>query len=337
VVYANDTMYTCSSDSLTLIKDMVAEHNLNRVVVASCTPRTHEPIFQDTLREAGLNPFLFEMANIRDQASWVHRDQPEKATAKAKDLIRMSVARARLLEPLYKVDVPLTHTAVVIGGGVAGMTAAAALGDMGHEVHLVEREAAKLGGRVLELDQTIKGSSPADFVAGLEQRVVDNPNVKIHLAATLEDFHGFIGNFSSVIATADGKRTPIDHGVVIVATGSQEARPELYGLGQSDKIVTGLDLEHLLSAGDERLAGSRRRRLHPLRRLARRGALYCSRTCCQQSVKNAIRLKEADPERPVYVWFKEVRTFGLLEEYYTRARELGVIFTRYDNDSKPRS
>ncbi len=334
VVYANDTMYTCSSDSLTLIKDMVAEHDLNRVVVASCTPRTHEPIFQDTLREAGLNPFLFEMANIRDQASWVHRDHPGEATDKAKDLIRMSVARARLLEPLYKVDVPLTHATVVIGGGVAGMTAAAALGEMGHEVHLVEREAA-LGGRVLELDQTIKGSRPADFAAALQQRVIDNPNVKIHLASTLEDFHGFIGNFSSVIAAADGRRTPIDHGVVIVATGSQEARPDLYSLGQSDKIVTGLELEHLFATDQARLAKADAVGFILCAGSLEEGANYCSRTCCQQSVKNAIRLKEQDPERPVYVWFKEVRTFGLFEEYYTRARELGVIFTRYDNDSKP--
>jgi heterodisulfide reductase subunit A-like polyferredoxin len=334
VVYANDTMYTCSSDSLSLIKEMVAEHDLNRVVVASCTPRTHEPIFQDTLREAGLNPFLFEMANIRDQASWVHRDEPAKATDKAKDLIRMSVARARLLEPLYKVDVPLTHTAVVIGGGVAGMTAAAALGDMGHEVHLVERE-AKLGGRVVELDQTIKGSRPADFAAVLEQRVIDNPNVKIHLDARLEDFHGFIGNFSSVIAAGDGRRTPIDHGVVIVATGSQEARPELYGLGQSDKIVTGLDLEHLFAEAPGRLAQAGTVGFILCAGSLEEGAPYCSRTCCQQSIKNAIRLKEQNPERPVYVWFKEVRTFGFLEEYYTKARELGVIFTRYDNDSKP--
>jgi len=180
-------MYTCSSDSLALIRETIEKEHLNRVVVASCTPRTHEPIFQDTLREAGLNPFLFEMANIRDQASWVHAKQPEEATAKAKDLVRMSVARARLLEPLYKVDVPLTHAALVVGGGVAGMTAALALGDMGHEVHLVERS-AKLGGHVLDLDQTIKGHDPAAFVAQLEQRLIDNPNVRIHLESRLADF-----------------------------------------------------------------------------------------------------------------------------------------------------
>jgi heterodisulfide reductase subunit A-like polyferredoxin len=334
VAYATDTMYTCSSDSLSLIREKIEEHQLNRVVVASCTPRTHEPIFQDTLREAGLNPFLFEMANIRDQASWVHNQEPEKATDKAKDLIRMSVARARMLEPLYKIDVPLTHAAVVIGGGIAGMTAAGALGEMGHEVHLVERS-PRLGGHVLELGTTIRGGDPGEFVAAVERRLVDNPNVRIHLEAELADFHGFVGNFSSVIKEKDGKRTPVDHGVVVVATGSVEDRTEVFGLGQSPRVVTGMELERQLKQGDPALAEARSvgfvlcagslDETHP----------YCSRTCCQQSIKNAIALKEQDPDRPVYVWFKEVRTFGLLEEYYTKARELGVIFTRYDEASAP--
>jgi heterodisulfide reductase subunit A-like polyferredoxin len=334
VVYATDNMYTCSSDALTLIKEKIVEEKLNRVVVASCTPRTHEPIFQDTLREAGLNPFLFEMANIRDQASWVHAKEPERATAKAKDLVRMSVARARMLEPLYKVDVPLTHAAVVIGGGIAGMTAALALGDMGYEVHLVERTAT-LGGHALEIDRTLRSSKPAEFVAGLEQRLVDNPNVKIHLESELRDFQGFIGNFSSVVVAADGKRTPIEHGVVIVATGAREERPGLYGLGASQKVVTGMDLEKMFAADDPALAAAK-----SVGFILCAGSLddnkpYCSRTCCAQSIKNAIRLKQAQPDRPVYVWYKEIRTFGLSEEYYTEARELGVIFTRYDNDSLP--
>ncbi len=334
VVCADDTMYTCSSDSLKLIKEKIEEHDLNRVVVASCTPRTHEPIFQDTLREAGLNPFLFEMANIRDQASWVHRDEPEKATEKAKDLIRMSVARARELEPLYKTDVPLTHSAVVVGGGISGMTAAAALGEMGYEVHLVECTDT-LGGRALELDRTIRGSDPAGFVAALVKRVVDNPNVTVHLRALLTDFHGFIGNFSSVIEDDDGRRMLVEHGVVIVATGAKEQRPELFGLGSNQKVVTGMDLEKLLADHDPAVeqAGS-------VGFILCTGSLdenkpYCSRTCCAQSIKNAIRLKEQDPDRPVYVWFKEIRTSGLTEEYYTRARELGVIFTRYDNGDRP--
>ncbi len=334
VVYSTDSIYACSSDALGQIREKIAEHNLNRIVVASCTPRTHEPIFQDTMREAGLNPYLFEMANIRDQASWVHAAEPDKATDKARDLVRMSVARARMLEPLYKVDVPLSHAAVVIGGGLAGMTAASALGEMGHEVHLVERS-DHLGGHALELGRTIRGGDPAEHVRRLEQTLVDNPNVRIHLESELTDFHGFIGNFSGAVTAKDGKRTTVDHGVVIVATGAREERPALYGLGDSERVVTGMDMERMLKDDDPALKDARSvgfvlcagslDETHP----------YCSRTCCQQSIKNAIALKEADPSRPVYVWFKEVRTFGFLEEYYTKARELGVIFTRYDNDHTP--
>ena len=336
VAFATDTMYTCSSDSLSLIREAIEEHDLNRVVVASCTPRTHEPIFQDTLREAGLNPFLFEMANIRDQASWVHAKEPEKATQKAKELVQMSVARARLLEPLFKVDVPLTHAAVVIGGGVAGMTSALALGDMGHEVHLIERS-PKLGGHVLELGDTIKGNDPTALVKQLEQRLVDNPNVKIHLEAELADFHGFIGNFSSVIGEKDGKRT----------RGRQRRRhrrhrrawrsaPSSSASAPARRSSPAWTSSSMLKDDDPALADVKSRRLHPLRRLARREQALLLAHLLPQSIKNAIRLKEQDPDRPVYVWFKEVRTFGLLEEYYTKARELGVIFTRYDNDTKPR-
>lgn len=340
VVFATDTLYTCSSDSLSLIRETIEKENLNRVVVASCTPRTHEAIFQDTLQEAGLNPFLFEMSNIRDQCSWVHAQWPHEATDKAKDLVRMAVARARLLDPLYKVDVPLTHAALVIGGGVAGMTAALALGEMGHEVHLVERS-ARLGGRVLDLDRTLRGSDPKEYVREVEQKLIDNPHVRIHLEAELVDFQGFIGNFSSVVRETDGKRTPIDHGVVIVAAGAKESRPELYGLdpaglASGHKVVTQMDLEHMLAADDAAVkeAGS-------IGMILCAGSLdsnkpYCSRTCCAQAIKNAIRLKEDKPERPVYVWYKDVRTFGLTEEYYTRARELGVIFTRYENGSEPK-
>jgi heterodisulfide reductase subunit A len=334
VVCSTDTMYACSSDSLALIKRRVQEQGLNRIVVASCTPRTHEPIFQDTLREAGLNPFLFEMANIRDQASWVHHDEPEKATAKAKDLIRMSVARARELEPLHTFDVPIVHSAVVVGGGLAGMTAAAALGEMGFEVHLVERD-DHLGGRALQIDRTLKGTDPSAFVAALEQRVLRNPNITVHLRSSLTGFHGFVGNFSSVIEHEDGGRTPVEHGVVIVATGAREQRPQLYGLGSSPRIVTRMDLERLFAERDPLVEQARSVGFILCAGSLEANAPYCSRTCCAQSIKNAIRLKEQDPERPVYVWFKEIRTPGLAEAAYTRARELGVVFTRYDDDHRP--
>ncbi len=328
-------MYTCSSDSLSLIRDAIEEHDLNRVVVASCTPRTHEPIFQDTLREAGLNPFLFEMANIRDQASWVHAKEPDKATQKAKELVQMSVARARLLEPLFKVDVPLTHSAVVIGGGVAGMTSALALGDMGHEVHLIERS-PKLGGHVLELGDTIKGNDPTALVKQLEQRLVDNPNVKIHLDAELADFHGFIGNFSSVIGEKDGKRTrdrqrrrhrrdrqpPRTARTCTASSPARRSSPAWTSSACSRRTTrrspTASRVGFILCAGslDEH---------HPTARAP--AASRASRT--------PSRSRRQDPKRAVYVWFKEIRTYGLLEEYYTKARELGVIFTRYDNESLP--
>ena len=214
------------------------------------------------------------------------------------------------------------------------MTSALALGDMGHEVHLIER-AEKLGGYVLNLGPTTKGNDPTALVKELEQRLVDNPNVKIHLEAELADFHGFIGNFSSVIGEKDGKRTAVDHGVVIVATGGQEDRPDLYGLGSSQKVVTGMDLERMLREDDPALKDVKSAGFILCAGSLDESHPYCSRTCCQQSVRNAIALKEQDPSRQVYVWFKEMRTYGLLEEYYTRARELGVIFTRYDNDTLP--
>jgi heterodisulfide reductase subunit A2 len=330
-----DTMYACANDSLDLIKEEIEKHNLNRVVVASCTPRTHEPIFQDTLRKAGLNPFLFEMANIRDQGSWVHKKEPEKATDKARDLVRMSVARARLLEPLSKIDVPLTHAALIVGGGIAGMTAAGALGDMGYEVHLVER-GAKLGGRVLQVRRTIRGNDPAQIIADLEQRLIDNPKIHIYLEAELADFHGFVGNFSSVIKDKDGKRTPVEHGVIIVATGAREDRVDLYELDRRPEVVTEMDFEGMLKNDDPRLAAAGSVGFILCAGSLEESHPYCSRICCQHGVKNAIELKERDPSRPVYVWFKEMRTFGLLEEYYTKAREMGVIFTRYTNAEKPR-
>jgi heterodisulfide reductase subunit A-like polyferredoxin len=202
-------------------------------------------------------------------------------------------------------------------------------------VHLVER-APCLGGHILELGATIRGGDPQEQVRRLRQRLVDNPNVRLHLDAELVDFHGFVGNFSGVIAAKGGRRTPIDHGVVIVATGAREDRPQLYGLGRDERVVTGMDLERMLKDEVPALDG-----IESVGFILCAGSLddshpYCSRTCCQQSVKNAIALKEQDPSRQVYVWFKEVRTFGFLEEHYTRARELGVIFTRYDNDSLPR-
>ncbi len=265
-------IYTCSSDSLAQIREKIEEHDLNRVVVASCTPRTHEPIFQDTLREAGLNPYLFEMANIRDQASWVHNTEPDEGDRQGPG------PRAHVASPAHacssrstRVDVPLTHAAVIIGGGIAGMTAADALGEMGHEVHLVER-GPQLGGHVLELGRHDPGGRSRRATSGrLEQKLVDNPNVQ----ASIWSRSSPTSRVSSATSPAsssrsDGKRTPVDHGVVVVATGSREERPALYGLGDNEQHRHGhRPREH----AEGRRPGSRRRpigRLRALRRLARR-------------------------------------------------------------------
>ena len=335
VAFATDTMYTCSSDSLSLIREAIEEHDLNRVVVASCTPRTHEPIFQDTLREAGLNPFLFEMANIRDQASWVHAKEPEKATQKAKELVQMSVARARLLEPLFKVDVPLTHAAVVIGGGVAGMTSALALGDMGHEVHLVERVAQarrpRARARRHHQGQRPDGAGQADWSSASSttptSRSTSRPSSPTSTASSATSRASSARRTASAprSTTASSSSPPAARRTGPTSTASAPARRSSPGWTSSACSRRTTRRSPTSKSPASSSAPARSTRASP----------YCSRTCCQQSVKNAIALKEQDPTRQVYVWFKEMRTFGLLEEYYTKARELGVIFTRYDNDTPP--
>ena len=318
VAFATDTMYTCSSDSLSLIREAIEEHDLNRVVVASCTPRTHEPIFQDTLREAGLNPFLFEMANIRDQASWVHAKEPEKATQKAKELVQMSVARARLLEPLFKVDVPLTHAAVVIGGGVAGMTSALALGDMGHEVHLVERVAQarrpRARARRHHQGQRPDGAGQAARAAPRRQpQRQDPPRGRARrlprLHRQLLERHRREGRQAHRGRPRRRRRRHRRRG-----GQARAVRPRLRPEGRHR------DGPRAHAQG--RRPGARRRRSPPASSSAparsTRASPYCSRTCCQQSIKNAIALKEQDPTRQVYVWFKEMRTLrsprGVLHE-----------------------
>ena len=283
----------------TLIREKIEEHDLNRVVVASCTPRTHEPIFQDTLREAGLNPFLFEMANIRDQASWVHRKEPEKATDKAKDLIRMSVARARLLEPLFKIDVPLTHAAVVIGGGVAGMTAATALGDMGHEVHLVERS-DKLGGLAHEIDEHHQGQRPRPLwwpPSSSAHRQPQRQDPHAGRARRLPRLHRqLLERHRGEGRQAHRRRPRRRHrrhrlAARTAPTSTAWAPARRSSPGSSSSTCSGTTTPALAkdvrSAGFILCAGSLDES-HP----------YCSRTCCQQSIKNAITLKEQDPEPP---------------------------------------
>ena len=332
VAYAEENLYTCSTDTQRMIVQAIHEHNLNRVVVASCTPRTHEPLFQETLREAGLNRHLFEMANIRDQCSWVHASHPLAATFKAKDLVRMAVARARTLAPLADIRLDVDQRAIVLGAGLTGMTAALSLADQGFETALIERE-QELGGIARRIRRTLDGADPQAHLAELIRRVKEHPLVRLYTGATVEDFSGHVGKFKMRL-TQDGRRVELGGGAVVVATGGMPYEPTEYHYPESDKIVTQLELEENLedpafAAGlcevvMIQCVGSREED-HP----------YCSRVCCQEAVKNALAIKQANPAARVYVLFRDMRTYGMSELGYLRAREAGVIFIRFDPEKKP--
>ncbi len=328
VVHAESNLYTCSQDSIQHIAEQIAALNLNRVVVASCTPLTHAPLFQDCLRMAGLNPYLFEMANIRNQCSWVHSNDWEAATAKARDLVRMAVARAVLLEPQHTLDVPVQRAALVVGGGPAGMTAALTLAGQGFPVHLVERE-DKLGGNLRHVHTARNGQDPQQTLRRLVEGVQAHPDITVHLGSEVVSSSGFMGNFTSVIEGADGQRQEIAHGVTILATGGQEYRGPEYGYGTDPRIVTQQEFEARLAAGDN-LPDSvvMIQCVGPAER-------FCSRICCTVALKNALALQARKPDARVVVLYRDIRTYGFKERLYTEARERGVLFVRYDDDHRP--
>jgi len=338
VAHAENTTYTCSADSLKRIQECVEEYGLNRVIVASCTPRTHEPIFRDTIRGAGLNPYLFEMANIRDQGSWVHRDEPGRATQKAKDLVRMAVARSRLLFPLHTEPQTFDHRALVLGGGVAGMTAALNLSAQGYDVHLVEREPV-LGGRARRIDQDALGGDVQAFLSGLLERVAASERIEVHTGYTVAKHDGYVGNMRTTVQEVGGARQQlIEHGVVIVATGAEEYAGPAYGLGSDPRIMTQGDLEARLAEGTLDPRGMRQVVMIQCVGPWDEGSasdFYCSRVCCTVAAKNALRLKELNPALQVFVLYKDIRTYGFREQIYEEARRAGVAFIRYDEAHKP--
>ncbi len=350
VAHAENTMYTCSADSLKLIQERIREHGLNRVIVASCTPRTHEPIFRDTIRQAGLNPYLFEMANIRDQDSWVHARWPQEATEKAKALTRMAVARSHLLRPLYTEDQSLSHCALIIGGGVAGMTAALNLAGQGYEVVLVERE-AELGGQARSLTVTAEGADVRAFLSDLVARVSSHPSVEVLTGHQVVKSGGFVGNFKTTVASrADLTQRLIEHGVTIVATGGREYHGSAYGLGSHPAILTQGDLEELLRAWQDGGRQAQSAAIDPesLRTVVMvqcagpwdedgsHADYYCSRICCSVAVKNALRIRKQYPNAQVFVLYnRDIRTYGFLEAWYGQAREAGVRFVHYREGTRP--
>ncbi len=334
VAVAETNLYTCSADALARIRAAVEEAGLNRVVVASCTPRTHEPLFRDTLREAGLNPYLFEMANIRDQCSWPHAGDPAAATAKAKSLIAAAVARAARLEPLHRVSVPVRQEALVVGGGVAGLVAATNLADQGFRVHLVEAD-ERLGGRARESGRAWDGQPIAPFVDALVEAARSHPRVEVLTRHRVAGFRGTAGNFEVTLAGPDGERT-VAPGAVILATGGREGRPEGYGLGEDPRVMSLSRFELALRDAPESLAGAGSVVLVLCAGPWEQVPFYCSRFCCSHSLAQALAFKARYPEARVAVMARDIRTYGLAEELYTRARRAGVLVFRYDPADPPR-
>jgi heterodisulfide reductase subunit A-like polyferredoxin len=335
VVHAEENLYTCSTDTQSKVIKAIQEKKLNRVVVASCSPRTHEPLFQDTIREGGLNKYLFEMANIRDQCSWVHATHMPQSTAKAKDLVRMAVARAETLLPLHQQRAEVTRRALVIGGGLSGMTAALAVADQGFEAVLVERE-NELGGNARKIFFS-EHSDPQKRLAGLIKKVEAKPNIKVFLGARVSKSSGFLGNYNTDILTSDGKVETVPHGVVIIATGGMEYKPVEYLYGQSPAILTQLELEKRLQ--DKNTGGSLKaiKSVVMIQCVGSREPehLYCSRVCCSQAISNAIHLKELNPDMEVTVLYRDIRSYGMHELQYRQAREMGVTFVRFEAAKKP--
>jgi len=332
VVYAEANLYTCSQDTQENMREKIKEHNLNRVVVASCTPRTHEPLFRETAREAGLNPYLFEMANIRDQCSWVHMHEPENATEKAKDLVRAIIAKARLLKPLKNPVVNVIPAGLVIGGGIAGMTAALELARQGFEVHLVEKEKS-LGGHLRTLHYLLEGDNPKGQLSKIMKEVMENSKIHVYLGAEVVDVSGFIGNFKSKIMRSQEEKE-IDHGIIIVATGAVEYKPTEYLYGSDPRVVTQHELEEKIAKGEFEAKKAVMIQCVGARTKERPN---CSRICCGQAIKNALKINEISPETDVYVLYKDVRSYGFKEDYYRKAAEKGVLFINYDDERKPQA
>ena len=334
VVFADQNLYTCSQDTQEIIKEKIREHDLNRVVVASCSPRTHEPMFQETLREMGLNKYLFEMTNIRDQCSWVHMHQPEEATQKAKELLRMAVAKSHLLQPLKESVAEVIKKGLVIGGGISGMTGALNLADQGFEVSLVEKS-GRLGGNAIHIYRTLSGGDVKSFLNDLIARVNHHPLIHVYLGSQIVDSSGYIGNFTTKLHVGNGTEEEVKHGITILAIGGREYKPKDYFYGEDERVCTAMDLEGNLANHPEKYVncnnvvmiqcvGSRNEE-HP----------YCSRVCCGKSVKNALKLKELNPEMNVYILYRDMRTYGLMEDSFREARDKGVVFLRFDPEDQP--
>ena len=334
VVHTADIGYGCFPDGLQQIKDAIQEHNLNRVVVAACSHRTHESLFQKTVREAGLNSYLMEMVNIRGFAAWVHAHQPEKATRNGLELIRVGVGRAAELEPIYKDSIPPHQRALVLGGGVSGMTAALSIADSGFDVVLVERE-EYLGGNLHKVHYLVEGENPNKLLRDLVNRIIAHEHITVMTRTELLEHDGHVGAYHAVLRHRDGTQSDISHGVTIVATGGQESRVDHYMLGEHPSVITQLELEDKLAFHIGDVTDLKQVVMIQCVKPKEETYEYCSRICCISTIKNAIRLKTINPNCQVTVLYKDIITYGFREQYYTEARDRGVIFARYDDTHTP--
>ncbi len=333
VEFATEPLYACSQDAQDKMVEFIKEKNLNRIVLAACTPKTHEPLFQETLKNAGLNKYLFEMTNIRNHNSWVHKSTPEIATQKAKDLVRMAVAKSALSEPLTEEKISVNDTVIVIGGGVAGMAAAQSLASQGYETHIIEKK-SELGGEALKLYKTAQGEDAQVELGKMLKTINNNDKIHVHLDTTIESVDGFVGNFKSDFSNKD-ENFSLEYGISVIATGAKAYESDEYSHGKDDRIIGSLDLDKMFQQNDSKLetinsavfiqcVGSR----EPDRP-------YCSRVCCTHSVENAIELKTRKPDTDVFILYRDIRTYGEKELLYKKARDMGVIFIRYDVENKP--
>ena len=333
VVHAEESLFICSTEAAAKLSRSIREKGLNRVVVAACTPRTHEPLFRDTLREAGINQYFYDMANIREHCSWVHSKEKEKATQKALDIVRMSVARACRLEPLQEFDLPVNKAALVVGGGLAGLTSALSVANQGHEVHLVEKN-TELGGMARRIHYTLEGLDVQEYLRDVIRQVYQHPLIHVYTDATLTEAGGFVGNFVTKVK-AQRRVTEIKHGATILATGAEVYQPTEYLYGEDDRVMTHLELEEQIAEGEERLINSESLVMIQCVGCRNEDRNYCSRICCSESIKNALKLKELNPQMDVYILFRDMRTYGFKEDYYREAASKDVRFIRYEPQDKP--
>ena len=333
VVYAQEQLFSCATNSAKEITDLAVEEGFNRVVIAACSPRTLEPLFRDTLREAGLNQYYCEMANIREHCSWVHSKQKEEATEKAQDIIRMSVARARYLEPLQEFDLPVNRAALVVGGGIAGMTCALSIANQNHDVYLIEKD-KELGGMARRIPVTLEGMDVQAYLNDLIRTVYNNPMIHVSHGATITDVSGYVGNFITTVEAEDGIKE-IKHGASVIAIGADVYTPTEYLYGEDEKVLTHLELGEQIARGEESVVNAQSLVMIQCVGCRNEDRNYCSRVCCTHAVKNALNLKKVNPEMDIYVLFRDMRTYGFSEDYYREASEKDVKFIRYEPGDEP--